>query len=384
MSLLKIAQHLETLGLTLRNADLTLFGIDKGGKPVFLGYTSIVEKQNRWFPILDFFKHYLGPLLLMRRQGRLASLVHRCVLVSQEEFLAIRIPVVLSFLGFLSRRWPTRRLASAILVKVLHSQWTSLFCCRAWRGLLHAAARVMRLGFGGDVWDAALLRRLEVVVRQLFFRDMPGRWRTYYNTYDLPAISADQHNWQSHYTSDRSQAVLAVLKELKPSSLLDIGANRGYFSLLAAHLGFEVTAVDSDIESIEELSFNLRQDGYRTRIRPLLSDVMTLNSGDNRRLEADVVLALGLTHHLRLAQLYSWSHIVNTFAGLARRTLITEFKPGTKAKHSGVEVEGELAEDYQLSRFEDALRVRFQSVRRVGTFKQDIEGGERVLLVCCQ
>ena len=51
----------------------------------------------------------------------------------------------------------------------------------------------------------------------------------------------------------RQKAIFEVLKSLPHESVLDIGANKGLFSILAAKAGHKVISVDYDIGAIDAL-----------------------------------------------------------------------------------------------------------------------------------
>jgi SAM-dependent methyltransferase len=92
----------------------------------------------------------------------------------------------------------------------------------------------------------------------------------------------------------------ALLARLKPGRLLDLGAGKGNFSLSAAQLGWQVTAVDArtvrwpdvDQESDPELAAQIRS------IRWVQADVreFPIEKG-----EYDLICILGLLHHLEVA-----------------------------------------------------------------------------------
>lgn len=106
-------------------------------------------------------------------------------------------------------------------------------------------------------------------------------------------MSADQSaaQWAASRGWDpaaRLEHVHAVLSRLPRGRLLDLGAGHGKFSVMAADLGWEVTAVDA------------RGDRFPTddRITWIVDDVRTFPIGD----DYDLVLNLGLLYHLPLQE----------------------------------------------------------------------------------
>jgi len=145
----------------------------------------------------------------------------------------------------------------------------------------------------------------------------------------------------THYTAEETAAKLAfvrdALEELRPARVLDIGANTGEFSALAASLGASVIALERDAASADRL-FAL------SRERNL--DILTLHADlarptpaagwENRessallpRLEqqADMVLLLAVIHHLLLMEQIPLPAILALLHRLTRGHLLLEWVP---------------------------------------------------------
>ena len=129
----------------------------------------------------------------------------------------------------------------------------------------------------------------------------------------------------------------SVLERCRPARVLDIGANTGTYSLLAAKAGAEVVALDSDAAAIETLwrlaaekslpvtalVANIARPtpaaGWRNREQLSLLD----------RLDGqfDLVLMLAVIHHLILREQLPLAHIGELCASLTRRWLVLEWVP---------------------------------------------------------
>ncbi|MEX1126201.1 MAG: methyltransferase [Acidimicrobiia bacterium] len=111
----------------------------------------------------------------------------------------------------------------------------------------------------------------------------------------------------SHVSRDRdakSEFLLSALGRVGPHRVLDLGANDGHFSTIAASAGAEAIAVDSDEAVLDDL--------YRRSAGQSLSVVLTdlgnpspaqgwagmERSGIIERARPDLVIAYGLIHHL--------------------------------------------------------------------------------------
>jgi hypothetical protein len=175
---------------------------------------------------------------------------------------------------------------------------------------------------------------------------------------------------------------MAVLEKERKSTLLDLGANQGYFSFMSSQLGFQVIALDTDMGAIDQLYSVLVKSRFQQSVRPAVVDFTRLNPGERDRFVSDVVLALGFTHHMRLDQQLSWPEIAETLAGLTHRLLITEFKLNTYARSSQSETDTFVAADYTLENFMAALEVHFADVQLGEITQQEESGGKRQLILC--
>jgi len=144
----------------------------------------------------------------------------------------------------------------------------------------------------------------------------------------------------THYTSEQSakkyEWVQEVLKELQADFVLDIGANTGEFSILAAETG-QVIALERDAASAERL-FRLSH-SRSLKIHTIHADIArpTPAAGwDNTestalldRLEkvCDLVMMLAIIHHLILIEQIPICSIIALCHRLTRRHLIIEWVP---------------------------------------------------------
>ncbi|MGH9591321.1 MAG: class I SAM-dependent methyltransferase [Terracidiphilus sp.] len=176
-----------------------------------------------------------------------------------------------------------------------------------------------------------LLRRIARLGKQIR-RAAPSSSRSRWS--DYPQSSP-------HYSASdiegKKQFVRRALDRLRPSQVLDVGANTGTYSLLAAEAGARVVALDSDAAAIESLWNSARQNnkpvtalvaniarptpaaGWRNREHLSLLDRLTGNF--------DLVLMLAVIHHLILREQVPLGHIAWLCSTLARRELVLEWVP---------------------------------------------------------
>jgi SAM-dependent methyltransferase len=189
----------------------------------------------------------------------------------------------------------------------------------------------------------------------------------------------------------KQRSVREALIEHAPATVLDLGSNTGWFSILAARLGSNVVAVDLDEACVDSLYMTAKREALP--ILPLVVNLtapaadrpalgfpdepsLSLIGGSeplypapNGRLRCDMVMVLALVHHLVLGQGLSFERAAAIFAGLAKRYLCAEFvalddamivsdPPFFPAYNSSPESFGW----YSLDNFVAALRPHFPSV----------------------
>jgi SAM-dependent methyltransferase len=177
-----------------------------------------------------------------------------------------------------------------------------------------------------------ILRRSLASLRKLTYRAMPASADSNWSRYEAT---------RSHYTiaqsSQKLDWVRLLLEDLQPARVLDIGANTGEFSALAAEKGARVVALERDAAAAENLFRMSRQ-------RPL--SIQTIHGDLSRpspavgwengeyttlvqRLEgqSDLVLMLAVIHHLLLMEQIPLPSILDLCYRLTSRHLVIEWVP---------------------------------------------------------
>jgi SAM-dependent methyltransferase len=177
-----------------------------------------------------------------------------------------------------------------------------------------------------------LLKRSLAKLRKATRRAMPERRSTDWSKYTAT---------RSHYTKDqrdqKAEWVTNVLDDLRPARVLDIGANTGEFSALAAEHGARVVALERDAAAAERLFRMSRK--KRLNIQTIHADLSRPSPAvgwENResttliqRLEgqSDLVLMLAVIHHLLLMEQVPLRAILEQAHRLTFRYLIVEWVP---------------------------------------------------------
>ena len=177
-----------------------------------------------------------------------------------------------------------------------------------------------------------LLKRTLADLRKRTRRAMPehegSEWANY--TATLTHYSAQE-------SAQKMDWVRAVLEELKPARVLDIGANTGVFSELAASSGARVVALERDAAAAESLYRMSRKTklsiqtihGDLSRPTPAVGWNNRETSTLLHRLESqsDLVMMLAVIHHLILMEQIPIPAIMDLAYRLTAQHLIVEWVP---------------------------------------------------------
>jgi ribosomal protein L11 methylase PrmA len=294
--------------------DATAYNVQfVGGAPKFIDLPSFERAAtlNIWYALGQFQRMFVYPLLLGRYlgwdprsyflpnlDGRSASQVARAFKGLQAYRPGILLDVTLPSLL-------ERRSAGA---------GTAGKSAAAGRGPGSAAAQIPNL------------KRLSNKLRSLADGYKPSEaWVDYTRvcSYDDTAEAA------------KKTQVATFLQRIDASSVLDLGANTGDYSYVAAQCGADVVAVDQSHDTIEVLYRRLRKEP--ARITPAVVDLRSPSPGIGYRnmerppffdrVSADCVMALALIHHLIVSGNMTMAAVRELFAGIVKRHLILEFVP---------------------------------------------------------
>jgi SAM-dependent methyltransferase len=195
--------------------------------------------------------------------------------------------------------------------------------------------------------------------------------------------------YQTHYSAPQFSAkeafVSEVLREFSPRAVLDVGANTGHFSEMAARAGASVIAIDADPVLAGELWRRAFRKGLD--ILPLVVDLCrpTPPLGWRNRQSAsflerasgtfDLVMMLALVHHMLVSERIPLAEIIDLAAELTTSLLIVEFvDPGDPMFRRLARGRDALYAHLTQAHFEATCASRFEIVRRLA-----IEGSSRIL-----
>jgi SAM-dependent methyltransferase len=343
-------------GMSLR--DSSAFNVQYvGSRPVFidtLSFERYVEGRP-WVGYRQFCQHFLAPLFLTAgRDPRLSAL-------SSNWIDGIPLDLARRLAGA-RHRW---RLGFLMHVG-LHS--------RAQERLQATATPRSALPRLSRASLTRILESLRATIERLAWNPGTTQWADYYSNTNYPPVARET----------KRRFVASVVEEIRPSRVIDLGANTGEFSAVAARSGAYVVAADMDQGAVELCFRRARAEG--SRILPLVVDLTNPTPGlgwmNVERASflqrcspgADVVLALALLHHLVIGNNVPLPRVVELLA-LAGRNVVVELveKPDSQVQRLLASRE-DIFEDYSAAGFESTLSGTFRVVRR-----QQLDGTHRVM-----
>jgi hypothetical protein len=164
-------------------------------------------------------------------------------------------------------------------------------------------------------------------------RQRGDQWLHYY----------DEDILSDEYINDKTNKVTEWIRTLSPDCLIDVGANNGYFSLIASAHAKRVIAVEMDHDCINQLYGKIKAQRI-ANLTTIIADLTQPTPGigwENEEKTAlmkrigekgDMVLGLALVHHLCISKNIPLAFVAKLFADITNKQAIVEFVPKTDEK----------------------------------------------------
>lgn len=337
---LALTKELDISGLTLKDALPNNIVFD-ACRPVFVDFFSLVTKENL------VKEEWLG--------------ANRYADARFAVFDRMFIPYI--FIPFMAMNNKDYRMARELLLKKACNSgasvptWNDVF--PMFDGKLHQVkASIIERFLRKRTDHGKEVKRLLRLKNNLSFMDFNNEVMEFINNADVtPPGSAYASYYQDknedfdfeHQVewTNKQKNIYRIINETRPKKVLDIGANTGWFSIMAEKLGSEVIATDIDESSIDLLYNKAKKEDLK--ILPLLLSFDDLEkkifgvSYDEEeykdrdfkntplfmpateRINSDAVLCLGLIHHLVLGMGKDIDSVIEVLSKLTERTLVLEF-----------------------------------------------------------
>ena len=335
---LKIQQLAMSCGMSLKDA--TPFNIFfEGSIPVFIDTLSFekYDMTKPWVAYRQFCESFLAPLLLA---AYFDPDLTRIMLTYPE---GIPLDICASLLPFSSR-------LKSIASLHIHLQ-------AGIRGTGKQSSG-KQAGFSAEKLNR-ILSHLEKGISALQLNKKLSTWSDYYTDTIL----------QDNYLKEKEILVSQFIDNISTEKAIDLGSNTGQFALLLEKKGKKVIALDIDPLCVERLYLHTRE-GHQ-QITSLVADLMNPapslgwankeRSSLLERLNADIVLALALVHHLCIGRNLPFGKLAETISKLGNY-LVIEFVPREDEKVKQLlshreDIFHEYDEEHFLNAFEQYFQV---------------------------
>jgi SAM-dependent methyltransferase len=329
-----------------------------GSRPVFIDTLSFERyiEGRPWVGYRQFCQHFLAPLFLIAGCDPRLSVLSRSWIDGIPLDVARRLAV---------RRYRWR---PGFLTHIsLHSKAQERFQEAASRR--STPPRLSRASL------TSILNSLRATIERLAWNPEKTQWADYYS----------KTNYSEEAMEAKRSFVASVVDEIRPSQVVDLGANTGEFSAIAAREGAYVVATDIDHGAVE-LCFRRTSTEKNESILPLVVDLTSptpgvgwMNAERTSFLErcsgkTDLVLALALIHHLVIGNNVPLRSFVELLARMGTNAIV-EFveKRDSQVQRLLASREDNFG-DYSKTGFENALSGIYRIAR-----KQPIAGTHRVM-----
>ena len=214
------------------------------------------------------------------------------------------------------------------------------------------------------------LKLLKNIVASVNVEPPHKSWTDYRNS-DVSQPETAEFNQTN--ADSRPQKVLDLINKIHPKTMIDVGANDGVFSVLAAQSCNKLLAIDSDEGAIDKFVQWALNTPLDIEASGCVDDFHHIHY------RADLVLGLALVHHLAISQQYKFDYIAKRFADMSDRALITEFMPNGIGV--GKKMPDPLPEYYKLEYFIIELKKYFTCVDVIN-YDRDSKLSPRILIFC--
>lgn len=300
-------------GMILKDATPFNFFM-KEGNAVMLDTSSFefFNEGDKWKAYRQFCSEFLSPLTLMHYNGQRWSRITRTHLRG--------LP-----LNFVSKQLPIKSWfnLNTLLHIHLHSKYSN--------GHGEESRKKASAGF-----SVQKLRTLLGMIQS----NIQG-WGSPYQFEKHWSLYYEKNIQSENYLRHKELIISEWLEKLKPYSVLDLGANTGRFSFIAAKYANRVIALEPDdicVDIIEQQIKAEKAIGVNAVLMDLVETTSNLGvlskefSSIYTRANSEIVMALALVHHLHISNQLSFLQIAEILSKFCTKFLIAEFIPITDSK----------------------------------------------------
>jgi len=289
-------------------------------KPVFIDLTSIkrIDSQLLWPAYQQFINFFLNPLKMFSMgKGKIARLY------LYDYVNGITLNDLNSNYSLLySLKHPIKTALSSLYEIITNKIQSN----QSLKLRLQRSYKKQRIDQNNIRLRKTFFNKLTKKINNIDIFEAKTSWKDYYKNIE-----------KSFNVQNKVEIVDNLISELKPKCVLDIGSNTGIYSIIAAKKGIKVISLDSSEYCIEELFKKSDREGYS--ITPVIGDVLSPTPPFGflskqfpsliKRIKSDVVLCLGLMHHLHINGRQSFDRIALLLNELSNKAVIFEYIDST-------------------------------------------------------
>jgi hypothetical protein len=283
-------------GMILKDA--TGFNIVfEGNKPVFIDSASFerYDETKPWKAYHQFCECFLAPLVLARYRGS--------GILSMQLQYPDGIPIALT-----SKLLPGRSWVDSLCLLHIHLQ-----------NVVSGSSKTVSSSFSKEKL-MRIISHLESGIKSLDNRREKSQWSKYYTETIL----------SPKYLNNKITSVSKLTADLDVTQIVDLGANTGEFAALFTRPGTQIIAADFDHMCIDQIHTS-REDITAVVVNlmnpsPAIGWMNRERKTFEERINADLVLALALVHHLCISKNLSFDLLAKGLGKFGEYLLI-EFVP---------------------------------------------------------
>lgn len=209
-----------------------------------------------------------------------------------------------------------------------------------------------------------LVSHLESILRGFpSGKPLKTTWSTYYGE---TILSKD-------YLQEKEKSFRALLQEVNAGTVLDLGANDGYFSKILAEGNRQVIATDIDHQCINNLYLHTKKNAIG-HILPLVLDIASPSpaigfhnkerASFHQRIQTELVVALALVHHLVIGRNIPLTDIAAYMNDIAPQLIIEFVDKGDVKVQEMLANRTDIFDTYTEAGFEAAFSGWFHIIRK--------------------
>jgi SAM-dependent methyltransferase len=352
-------------GMILKDATPYNFYLE-GGKAILLDTSSFAffKEGAPWIAYRQFCAEFLSPITLMHYNGQKWSRITKTHLRG--------LP-----LNFVSKQLPLKSWfnSTALLHIHIHSKYANAQGATA-EVKLKLNQEIKKEGFSIEKLQSLLSMLLNTVTKWEKPYQFEKHWSEYY----------EQDIESEKYLVHKEEIVKKWLNQTQALSVLDLGANTGKFSFLAAPNTKRVIALESDDICVDIMERQIKKQKL-THVYVLMQELAETspNLGVNEkevfsifsRAKSEMVLALAVEHHLHITHQISLSQIAEMFSLFSSKYLITEFIPANDSKvQLLIKNRNKNLSAYTIETYKSALEKYFNIMET-----NKLDGSDRILIL---